>query len=100
MLGYDDLAAFMPFPRDEAQAKMSALRERSEREQTLYGFEIKELKRIIDHDQKLKDFMAVKSQERTEMKAIEAAKRKRKGSLANPNQSKVRGGDLISSISH
>ncbi|XP_022101119.1 coiled-coil domain-containing protein 63-like [Acanthaster planci] len=64
--------------RDEAQAKMSAIRERSEREQTLYGFDIKELKRIIDHDQKLKDFMAVKCQERTEMKAIEAAKRKKK----------------------
>ncbi|XP_071790536.1 coiled-coil domain-containing protein 63-like [Asterias amurensis] len=64
--------------RDEAQAKMSALRERTEREQSLFGVEVKELKRIIDHDQKLKDFMTVKAQERTEMKAIEAAKRKTK----------------------
>ena len=58
---------------------MSALRERTEREQSLFGVEVKELKRIIDHDQKLKDFMTVKAQERTEMKAIEDAKRKKKG---------------------
>ncbi len=65
--------------RDEAQAKMSALRERSEKDQTQYNLELKELKRIIDHEQKLKAFMSTKAQERTEVKALEAAKRKKRG---------------------
>lgn len=65
--------------RDEAHSKMTALRDRSEKDQTNYNLEVKELKRIIDHEQNLKEFMNVKAQERTEQKAIEAAKRKKRG---------------------
>ena len=68
--------------RDEAQAKMSALRERSEKDQSQYNLELKELKRIIDHEQKLKAFMSTKAQERAEVKALEAAKRKKRGAYA------------------
>ncbi|XP_033098610.1 coiled-coil domain-containing protein 63-like [Anneissia japonica] len=64
--------------RDEAQTKMMALRDRSEKEQAQYNLELKELHRIIDHDRKLKEFMAIKAQERIEIKAIEAAKCKKK----------------------
>ena len=60
---------------------MSALRERSEKDQTQYNLELKELKRIIDHEQKLKAFMSTKAQERAEVKALEAAKRKKRGRL-------------------
>ncbi|XP_077862727.1 coiled-coil domain-containing protein 63-like [Saccoglossus kowalevskii] len=65
--------------RDEAQTKMSALKERSDKDKSQHKAELKELLRILDHDQKLKEFMAVKDQERAELKAEEAAKRKRKG---------------------
>lgn len=61
---------------------MSALRERSEKDQTQYNLEVKELKRIIEHEQKLKAFMSTKSQERAEIKALEAAKRKKRGKSA------------------
>lgn len=60
---------------------MTALRERSEKDQMNYNLEVKELKRIIDHEQNLKEFMNVKAQDRTEQKAIEAAKRKKRGNL-------------------
>ncbi|XP_071944329.1 coiled-coil domain-containing protein 63-like [Antedon mediterranea] len=64
--------------RDEAQTKMMALRDRSDKEQAQYNLELKELHRIIDHDRKLKEFMAIKAQERMEIKAIEATKCKKK----------------------
>ncbi|XP_071849515.1 coiled-coil domain-containing protein 63-like [Apostichopus japonicus] len=73
--------------RDEAHSKMTALRDRSEKDQTTYNLEVKELKRIIDHEQNLKEFMNVKAQERTEQKAIEAAKRKKRAeelAIAHP----------------
>ncbi|XP_070572078.1 coiled-coil domain-containing protein 63-like [Ptychodera flava] len=65
--------------RDEAQSKITSLTERSEKDQLQYNAELKELLRILDHDQKLKDFMAAKAQERSEYKAEEAAKRKKRG---------------------
>ncbi|KAJ8043896.1 Coiled-coil domain-containing protein 63 [Holothuria leucospilota] len=72
--------------RDEAHSKMTALRERSEKDQANYNIEVKELRRIIDHEQNLKEFMNVKAQERTELKAIEAAKRKKRADeLSHPS---------------
>ncbi|XP_039274347.2 coiled-coil domain-containing protein 63-like [Styela clava] len=62
--------------RDEAQVKMMALKERNEKDLSQYNMEYKELMRIIDHDAKLKLFMNVKAQERSELEEEEAAKRR------------------------
>ena len=62
--------------RDDAQAKMMALKERNEKDLSQYNMEYKELMRIIDHDAKLKAFMNIKSQERSEFEEEEAAKRR------------------------
>ncbi|XP_078488912.1 axonemal p66.0 [Ciona intestinalis] len=62
--------------RDDAQAKMMALKERNEKDLLQYNMEYKELMRIIDHDAKLKLFMNMKSQERSELEEEEAAKRR------------------------
>nr|CAB3228649.1 CiAxp66.0 axonemal p66.0 [Phallusia mammillata] len=62
--------------RDDAQAKMMALKERNEKDLAQYNMEYKELMRIIDHDAKLKAFMNMKSQERSELEEEEAAKRR------------------------
>ena len=62
--------------RDDAQAKMMALKERNEKDLAQYSNEYKELMRIIDHDAKLKAFMNMKSQERSELEEEEAAKRR------------------------
>lgn len=55
---------------------MMALKERNEKDMSQYNMEYKELMRIIDHDAKLKAFMNVKSQERSEFEEEEAAKRR------------------------
>ena len=62
--------------RDDAQTKMMALKERNEKDLIQYNMEYKELMRIIDHDAKLKAFMSVKAQERSEYEEEEAAKRR------------------------
>lgn len=63
--------------RDEAQTKMIALKERSEKDICQHEIEMKDLLRIIDHDNKLKEFMMVKSNDRTEYKEEEDAKKKK-----------------------
>ena len=55
---------------------MMALKERNEKDVAQYNMEYKELMRIIDHDAKLKAFMNMKSQERSELEEEEAAKRR------------------------
>ncbi|KAJ3196250.1 Coiled-coil domain-containing protein 63 [Irineochytrium annulatum] len=52
--------------RDEAQAKIIALREKAEKEYQAYIQEIKELDRALEQDRKLKEFMATKVSDRTE----------------------------------
>lgn len=51
--------------RDEAGAKMIALKEKAEKEQLTFKMELKELDRVLEHDRKLKTFMGVKSQDRS-----------------------------------
>ena len=53
--------------RDDAQSKMIALKEKSDKDLLQYNLELKELMRIIDHDHKLKDFMNAKGEDRAEM---------------------------------
>jgi len=62
--------------RSEALAKMAALTERTEKEQTQSQIEIKELTRALEHERKLKDFMGQKG--RTRAEELEAAERLRK----------------------
>eukprot|EP01135_Chromosphaera_perkinsii_P002361 Nk52_evm15s222 gene=Nk52_evmTU15s222 len=68
--------------RDEAQAKMVALREKAEKELAAYNMEYKELTRALEHDRKLKTFMGVKSQDRSS-KDSEDKKRRKGGGLDN-----------------
>ncbi|KAI8914406.1 hypothetical protein EDD86DRAFT_199272 [Gorgonomyces haynaldii] len=50
--------------RDEAQTKIIALREKAEKEYQAYIQEIKEVDRALEHDRKLKEFMATKTMHR------------------------------------
>lgn len=50
--------------RDEAQHRMASLRERADREIAVYNAEIKDVKRILEHDRKLRKFMTTKAEDR------------------------------------
>ena len=50
--------------RDECQSKIQALQERNEKDAQQYASELKELQRTLDHDERLKDFLFNKSNER------------------------------------
>lgn len=50
--------------RDEAQHRMASLRERADREMAVYNAEIKDVKRILEHDRKLRAFMTTKAEDR------------------------------------
>ena len=50
--------------RDEAQHRMASLRERADREMAVYNAEIKDVKRILEHDRKLREFMTTKAEDR------------------------------------
>ncbi|OUM66475.1 hypothetical protein PIROE2DRAFT_59367 [Piromyces sp. E2] len=50
--------------RDEANCKISILKEKSEKELFLHSQEIKELSRLLDHEQKTRDFINTKNAER------------------------------------
>ena len=67
----------MCIDRDEALSKTSALKERNEKDQSLHESEMKDLMRTIFHDNKVKEFMAIKGSDRMEYKVEEAAKRKK-----------------------
>lgn len=54
-----------------------ALAEKNEKDSAAYEAEVRELKRIIDHDEQLHKFMTIKSNERMEWKR-EAEKRRQK----------------------
>ena len=43
-----------------------ALKEKSDKDLAQYNMELKELMRIIDHDRKLKEFMGIKSEDRSD----------------------------------
>jgi len=50
--------------RDEANCKISILKEKSEKELYQHSQEIKELSRLLDHEQKTRDFINTKNNER------------------------------------
>ena len=61
--------------RDEAQTKMAVLQEKNEKDVINHETEMKDLRRKIDHDDKIKEFMLIKADDRVELKAEEAAKK-------------------------
>lgn len=63
--------------RDEAQTKMIALKERSEKDMAQHEVEMKDLQRIINHDNKLKQFLVFKAHDRADFKEEEEAKKNR-----------------------
>ncbi|VDP90135.1 unnamed protein product [Echinostoma caproni] len=77
--------------RDDAKNKRLALAEKNEKDNAAYEAEVRELKRIIDHDEQLYKFMTIKSDERLEWKR-EAEKRRQKhgadGEIARKQQQK------------
>ena len=52
------------FQRDECQSKIQALQDRNSKDAAQYASELKELQRTLDHDEKLKDFLFHKSNDR------------------------------------
>lgn len=50
--------------REEAQAKLQALKERDRADLLFHSQEMRELQRRYDHDSKLQDFLGVKGQKR------------------------------------
>lgn len=60
---------------------MHALKDRSEKDKLHNEAEMKDLWRMIEHDEKLKAFMNIKDQERNEFLIAEAAKKKQKGKI-------------------
>ncbi len=49
--------------------------ERNEKDEQTHNTEMKELQRIISHDDRIKEFMMIKGSDRAELKAEEAQKR-------------------------
>ncbi|XP_003382690.1 PREDICTED: outer dynein arm protein 1-like [Amphimedon queenslandica] len=64
--------------REDAQGKLLALKDKADKELAQYQTELKELVRIIDHDQRLRNFMTCKDQERTDAHREMEATRRRK----------------------
>lgn len=56
---------------------MLALKERSDKDMTQQEIEMKELLRIIKHDNKLKEFMGVKVHDRADLKEEELSKKQK-----------------------
>lgn len=54
--------------RDDAQARMNALWERSEKEMQESTMELKELNRVLEQERKLKEFMGVKGRDRAKVR--------------------------------
>ena len=66
----------------EAMAKMKTLKERSSKDETTFQAEMKILQRMLAHDDKLKEFMTTKENERLDYKAEEAEKRAKMSELS------------------
>ena len=56
---------------------MLALKEKSDKEMVQYNMELKNIRRTLEHDRKLKEFMTVKAQEREMDEESLARKRKK-----------------------
>ncbi|XP_065842357.1 uncharacterized protein [Oscarella lobularis] len=64
---------------EEARAKMTALKEKADKEMAQHNMEMKELMRVIEHDRKLREFMTTKDFERQELESQALMQRRLKG---------------------
>ncbi|XP_030053637.1 outer dynein arm-docking complex subunit 1 isoform X2 [Microcaecilia unicolor] len=71
----DSTAAYVA--RDEAQSKMLQLKEKVEKDVAQHSAEVRELQRVIHHDSKLREFLGIKTQERSISEEVVEARRKR-----------------------
>lgn len=69
--------------RDEAQTKVIGLREKAEKEYQNYVQEIKELDRALEHDRRLKEFMATKTAHRTLTMSAQKGSKKEKETVSS-----------------
>jgi len=77
-----------PPQRDECQSKIQALQERNEKDIQQYTSELKELQRTLDHDERLKDFLFNKSNDRAFAAAAVEDDDKDKGKKAEEEKEK------------
>ncbi|XP_041455474.1 coiled-coil domain-containing protein 63-like [Lytechinus variegatus] len=70
--------------REECLARMSTIRERNEKDEMAYNNEVKDLTRLLAHDQRLKDFMNLKTQDRSDL--LKAASERTKQKLAKSSK--------------
>lgn len=73
--------------RDEYRFKLSALKERFDKDKYSHDTELKDLQRMILHDEKLKNFMVIKSNDRENFRSFEEAKRKIQTTESEPLKS-------------
>lgn len=73
--------------REEAQTKMLLMRDKEDKDKQQHYTELKEVIRVINHDKKLKEFMKIKTQERSEDEEL-ITWRKRKETEANEKRRK------------
>ncbi|XP_030847158.1 coiled-coil domain-containing protein 63-like [Strongylocentrotus purpuratus] len=70
--------------REECLVRMSTIRERNDKDEMAYNNEVKELTRVLAHDQRLKDFMNLKTQDRSHL--LRAASERAKQKLAKSSK--------------
>lgn len=68
-----------PSPRLEATARMAAMKDRQQKDISQYNLEIRELERVYAHETKLKSFLLIKLNDRTE---FEEQAKKEEGTLS------------------
>ncbi|KAH0626484.1 hypothetical protein JD844_001483 [Phrynosoma platyrhinos] len=63
--------------RDEAQARLSQLQDKAEKDRRQYESEMKELDRLLENDRRISEFIAIKLQDRTITEEALQAQKKR-----------------------
>ncbi|XP_031193616.1 coiled-coil domain-containing protein 63 isoform X3 [Mastomys coucha] len=81
--------------RVEAMARMAAMKDRQQKDISQYNLEIRELERLYDHETKLKSFLLVKLNDRTEFE--DQAKKQEAAAVKSKKLRKKRKGESFES---
>ncbi|XP_076778865.1 coiled-coil domain-containing protein 63 [Arvicanthis niloticus] len=81
--------------RVEAMARMAAMKDRQQKDISQYNLEIRELERLYDHETKLKSFLLVKLNDRTEFE--DQAKKQEAAAVKSKKHGKKRKGESFES---
>ncbi|XP_008116649.1 outer dynein arm-docking complex subunit 1 [Anolis carolinensis] len=87
--------------RDEAQARLTQLKEKAERDRRQYEIEMKELLRLQENDRRMSEFIAIKLQERamTEEALLAKKKNEEKRKHENPEEEQLKSyNDVVNKI--